>query len=120
MAGEQTVVPGHVGYAPDYKSEKPVDKTSHFVVLPGDAVNSDEEKKIREVLGAKSCDTTLYAAVTLRNHIVELDKHARDLQTEIARKDRVVELARSVLQWDRDKAEAWLPGLYDALKALDE
>lgn len=38
---------------------------------------------------------------------------------DVQRLQRIAELARPVLQWDRDKAEAWLPGLYDVLKALE-
>jgi len=69
------VIPGHVGYAPDYKSDKPND---FLVVGTKDAIT--REKLLR----------------------------------------RVAERAKPVLKWDREKAEAWLPGLYDALKALEE
>ncbi len=79
MDTKDQIVPGHVGYAPDYKSGKMVDENAKDakVVVVHDAFS--REKRLR----------------------------------------RVVELARPVLQWDRDKAEAWLPGLYDALKALE-
>lgn len=36
----------------------------------------------------------------------------------VALLDEIVKRAAPVLTWDKVKADAWLPGLYDALTAL--
>lgn len=69
---EQRVIPGHVGYAPDYKSTTPTSSP-------------------------------------LNEHAIR----------QVEKLHLVAERAKPVLQWDREKAEAWLPGLYDALKSLE-
>jgi len=88
------IVPGHVGYAPDYKSDSKEAVPFKVELLEtlrrkGDPLGVADDPELQQV----ALETLL---------------------------QRVADLARPILEWDRDKAEKWLPGLYDALKELEE